>query len=94
VTVYDYDEAAAELRTTKTWLQRHINELPHTKLGRVVTFDDDDLARIRQIHHREPACGLLVEAQAQAQAHADAALLRPHPLAALKPLPARSRRAS
>lgn len=88
MTTYDYDEAAAELRTTKTWLQRHINELPHTKIGRTVTFSDDDVNRIRQIHHREPACGPLA-----APTPAPIVSGR-HPLADLKPLPARSQRAS
>ncbi|MEW2260803.1 hypothetical protein [Streptomyces sp. NPDC047869] len=40
---------------TVTWLRRHIKRLPHTKLGRVVYFTDDDLRRIDTLFHHEPA---------------------------------------
>jgi hypothetical protein len=83
---YTYAEAAAELRVEKTWLQRHIKELPHSRKGRVVTFTDDDLVRIDQIHHHEPTHGplarpVLVPSPAGG-----------HPLADLKPLPSRGRK--
>ncbi|WP_031514763.1 helix-turn-helix domain-containing protein [Streptomyces sp. NRRL F-5123] len=85
MTIYDYDEAAAALRVEKSWLQRHIKELPHSKKGRVVTFTDADLERIDQMHHHEPSYGPLAK---PAPAPAVAGV---HPLAALKPLPARKR---
>lgn len=85
---YKYAEAAAELRVEEAWLRRHIKELPHSKKGRVVTFTDADLERIDQIHHHEPTHGPLAR---PAPVPTTAGV---HPLAALKPLPARSRRAS
>lgn len=84
-----YAEAATELRVEKTWLQRHIKELPHSKKGRVVTFTDEDLERIDQLFHHEPMNGPLASpAAVPAQ--------RPggHPLAHLTPLPSRGRRVS
>jgi hypothetical protein len=73
-----YPEAAAELRCEESWLRRHIKELPHTKLGRVVTFSDDDLARIYAMHHRDPQSPAPLRAVGGS-----------HPLASLKPLPRR-----
>lgn len=35
-------EAAEEIGVKKSWLQRHIAELPHGKLGRFVYFTDAD----------------------------------------------------
>lgn len=78
---YTYAEAAAELRVEERWLRRHIGRLPHSKKGRVVTFSDDDLMRIDQMHHHEPSMGPLAGASAPAAGA--------HPLAHLKPLPAR-----
>jgi hypothetical protein len=80
---FTYPEAAEELRVEERWLRRNIGQLPHSKKGRAVTFSDADLERIDQIHHHEPTTGPL------------AVVTRPkagsHPLATLKPLPARSR---
>jgi hypothetical protein len=75
-----YPEAAAELRVEERWLRRNIAQLPHSKKGRVVTFTEDDLARIDQMHHREP------DSVPQLAPGA-------HPLAGLRPLPARRRSA-
>jgi hypothetical protein len=84
---YTYAEAAAELRVEESWLRRHIKKLPHTKKGRVVTFSDADLERIDQMHHHEPTTGPLAVVPAPTPGA--------HPLANLRPLPARSaRRAS
>jgi hypothetical protein len=80
--LYDYDEAATELRVTRTWLQRHIKKLPHSKLGGTVYFTADDLAVIVRQHHHEPAT---TPQLAQAGAH---------PLAYLKPAPPRKRRSA
>ncbi|WP_327376243.1 helix-turn-helix domain-containing protein [Streptomyces sp. NBC_01216] len=78
---YTYPEAAEELRIEESWLRRHIKELPHSKKGRVVTFTDADLDRIDAIFHHEPTVGPLATVPASAAG--------PHPLAALRPLPAR-----
>ncbi|MFG2225340.1 helix-turn-helix domain-containing protein [Streptomyces sp. NPDC048644] len=78
---YTYDEAAEALRVHPTWLRRHIKELPHSKKGRVVTFSEDDIERIDRQFHHEPVDS------APAAAPSSAA---PHPLANLRPLPARS----
>lgn len=78
---YTYEEAAEKLRVEVRWLQRNINRLPRSKKGRVVTFTDEDLDRIDAMHHHEPE-------------HAAPALsvVGSHPLADLKPLPARRSR--
>lgn len=80
---YTYPEAAAELRVPETWLRRHIKGLPHSKKGRVVTFSDSDLERIDTLHHYEPTSGPLAIVPAP-QPPREA-----HPLAQLRPLPAR-----
>ncbi|MFC8859291.1 helix-turn-helix domain-containing protein [[Kitasatospora] papulosa] len=80
---YTYPEAAAELRCGERWLRRNIRRLPHSKKGAEVTFTEADLERIDQMHHVEPATGpLAVKAGPTPGAH---------PLALLKPLPARTR---
>lgn len=79
---YDYDEAAKELKCEKRWLQRNIKRLPHSKKGRVVTFTQDDIDRIDAMHHHEP------ETTESGQS-ARLCAVGPHPLAELKPLPAR-----
>ncbi|MYR61137.1 DNA-binding protein [Streptomyces sp. SID625] len=74
-----YTEAAATLPgVTETWLRRHIKKLPHTKVGRIVYFTDDDLSRIDALFHHEPTT-----------AATSAPGPSPHPLAHLVPLPAR-----
>lgn len=52
--LYDYGEAAAELRIEESWLRDHIRELPHSKFGGRVWFTDADLARIPSLFHHEP----------------------------------------
>lgn len=77
-----YAAAAAELGIDHTWLRRHIKELPHGKIGRRVYFTDADLERIDELFHHEPESGPL----------ARPVLVPPisgHPLADLRPLPAR-----
>lgn len=78
-----YAEAAAELGVEVSWLQRHIKELPHKKLGRVVYFTDADLARIDEMFHHEPT-----QAATPRAAGSNGQLLT------LKPLPARGQRAA
>lgn len=78
-----YGEAAAELKVSESWLRGNIKRLPHGKLGRSVYFTDSDLERIDELFHREPERGpLAVVKPIPATAGA-------HPLAGLKPLPAR-----
>ncbi|WP_424891862.1 helix-turn-helix domain-containing protein [Streptomyces sp. XH2] len=78
---YTYPEAAVELRVEESWLRRHIQKLPHTKKGRVVTFSEADLDAIDSIFHHTPTTGPLAP---PSRASAGA-----HPLAHLKPLPGR-----
>jgi hypothetical protein len=87
VKIFDYDEAAEELRVTKTWLQRHIKELPRSKKGRRVTFTQEDLDRIEAQFHLEPEFGPLGRPVPVPVSPAGG-----HPLAHLKPLPARRKR--
>jgi hypothetical protein len=84
----NYDEAAAELRVEKSWLQRHISELPHGKLGRFVYFTDEDIERIDAMFHHEPQSGPLARPVPVPDTPTG------HPLAWLKPIPARGSRAS
>lgn len=79
---YTYAEAAEELRVEETWLRRHIKKLPHSKKGRVVTFTDADLERIDALFHHEPTTGALAVVSATPATGS-------HPLAHLRPLPAR-----
>lgn len=81
---YTYEEAAEKLRVEVRWLQRNINRLPRSKKGRVVTFTDEDLDRIDAMHHHEPDTD---EPPQPAQLRSVDA----HPLAELKPLPARGK---
>lgn len=77
--LYDYDEAAEELRIEKSWLKRHIKRLPHVdRLGGRVFFTDDDLDRIIAAHHYDPPV-------AQPRAVAE------EPIPDLTPLPSRRR---
>ncbi|WP_335936666.1 DNA-binding protein [Streptomyces sp. PTD5-9] len=78
---YTYAEAADALRVEERWLRRNIARLPHSKLGRSVTFTDADLDRIDQMHHHEPTAGPLA---------VSAPAIGAHPMAHLKPLPSRS----
>lgn len=80
---HTYPEAAQVLRVEESWLRRHIKQLPHSKKGRVVTFSDDDLARIDALTHYEPTAGPL------AAAPPVKASAGPHPLSSLRPLPRR-----
>ena len=82
-----YAEAAEELPdgVTETWLRRHIKQLPHSKVGRVVYFTDADLERIDALHHHEPTTGPLAAPSSAIPATA------PHPLSQLRPLPRRGK---
>lgn len=80
---HTFPEAAAVLRCEESWLRRHIKKLPHTKLGRVVTFTDADLKRIDELFHHEPTTGPLALAPKPAPAAG------PHPMGHLRPLPSR-----
>lgn len=81
---HTYPEAAEILRVPEPWLRRHIKELPHSKKGREVTFSDADLDAIDAMFHHTPASA--VPAQ---PAQTTAPTTAPHPLATLRPLPAR-----
>jgi hypothetical protein len=50
MTYRGYAEAAAELPCFEYWLRRNISRLPHTRMGRKVSFSDEDIAAIRAIH--------------------------------------------
>lgn len=78
---HTYPEAAKALRVEESWLRRHIKQLPHSKKGRVVTFTDTDLERIDALFHHEPTAGALALVSSPAPVT--------HPLAHLRPLPAR-----
>ncbi|MCX4993794.1 helix-turn-helix domain-containing protein [Streptomyces longwoodensis] len=80
---HTYPQAAAVLSVDESWLRRHIKELPHTKLGRVVYFTDADLERIDALFHHEPSAGPLANATTPAPATTS------HPLSHLRPLPSR-----
>lgn len=80
---HTYPEAARILRVEESWLRRHIKQLPHSKKGRVVTFSDDDLARIDALTHYEPTTGPLSVAPLPQTGSG------PHPLSNLRPLPRR-----
>jgi hypothetical protein len=82
MTRHQYSQAAAELGIEESWLRRHIKQLPHTKLGRTVYFTDADLERIDALFHHEPTVGALTLVPAPASGV--------HPLAHLRPLPARN----
>lgn len=79
---FTYAEAAAELRASEFWLRRHIKQIPHSKAGKSVWFTAADLERIDQLLHHEPTTGPLAQPSTAATA--------PHPLANLRPLPART----
>lgn len=83
-----YPEAAAELRVPEGWLRKNIKRLPHKKLGRCVYFTPADIERIDAMAHNEPqgVRPALTAATSAPQTEA-------HPLAGLKPLPGRRRRA-
>jgi hypothetical protein len=83
---YTYAEAAEKLDVKESWLRQHIRRLPHIKLGRTVWFTDEHLARILQIHTHEPTAPQPVVAAPSP--------VGAHPLADLKPIPLRGRRAS
>jgi hypothetical protein len=83
---YSYAEAAEQLGVEESWLRQHIKRLPHIKLGRDVWFTDEQLLRILQIHTYEPP--------ALAPTVAAPSPVGAHPLADLKPIPLRGRRAS
>lgn len=78
-----YPAAAEELGVEESWLRRHIKRLPHSKLGRVVYFTDEDLARIDAQFHHEPG------AEANAFPTSAPSAAKAHPMGHLVPLPAR-----
>jgi hypothetical protein len=80
---HTYPEAAEILRVEESWLRRHIKQLPHTKVGRVVYFTESDLDRIDGLYHHEPTTGPLTVAPPP-QLGAGS-----HPLSNLRPLPRR-----
>lgn len=79
---HSYADAAEILGCEESWLRRHIKQLPHSKKGRNVTFSDNDLDRIDQLTHHEPSTGPLAVVPQPKPSGA-------HPLANLRPLPAR-----
>lgn len=79
--LHDYDEAAETLRVKVSWLQNHIKDLPHTKLGGTVYFTDDQLLRIVTQFSHDPE---------QPATPADTGTPQTR-LADLRPLPSRAR---
>lgn len=78
--LYDYDEAAEELRVTRTWLERHIKSLPHVAgLGGRVFFTDAHLDQILADRDYQPPAGPSRAVKAGSS------------LVDLKPLPSRRR---
>ncbi|MFF2774824.1 hypothetical protein ACFVU3_07935 [Streptomyces sp. NPDC058052] len=51
----DLDEAAVFLRCSKRFLEDNLRRIPHQKLGRSVSFDEADLAEIKEMHRVRPA---------------------------------------
>jgi hypothetical protein len=49
-----YDQAAEALNLPKSWLQKHIDSLPHQKYGHYVRFEPSDLDAIRAMHRHVP----------------------------------------
>jgi hypothetical protein len=49
-----YAQAAAILNLPAGWLRKHIKGLPHSKYGRLVRFDMDDIKAIRAMHKQAP----------------------------------------
>lgn len=49
-----YAQAAKILNLPATWLRKHIKGLPHSKYGRLVRFDMDDIKAIRAMHKQAP----------------------------------------
>lgn len=43
-----YPQAAAELGCAEEFLRRNIKKLPHHKVGKTVSFHDDDMELLRQ----------------------------------------------
>lgn len=82
--LHTYEQAAELLAPVEeSWLRNNVRKLPHSKIGGVVFFTDDDIARIaRDLYHVEP--------QNEPRTRASSALAAavpsgPHPLADLKP---------
>lgn len=71
--LYGYAEAATALDLPETWLRRHINELPHCKVGQHVKFTEAHLREIAEMFEVRPD-------QPAAPANVPAALLELRPL--------------
>ncbi|GAA1977135.1 hypothetical protein [Kitasatospora viridis] len=56
----DYEACATALGLdSPNWLQEHISELPHVRLGKYVRFSADNLAQIIRTHTVLPAAAEL-----------------------------------
>ncbi|MEU3972384.1 hypothetical protein [Streptomyces bacillaris] len=51
---YDIDEAAEYLRCKRYFLEEHLKELPHQRMGRSISFDEIDLEAIKDMHRVKP----------------------------------------
>jgi hypothetical protein len=64
--IYNMNEAAAQLRKSRRWLQGWLANHPvdqfgqpfYSPFGRTKTFDDSDLARIRKAAREDERCRL------------------------------------
>ena len=43
--LWDIKQAAEYFRVSETWIRRHLSELPHSRHGRLIRFDPDELRR-------------------------------------------------
>lgn len=56
-----FADAAAKLRAaghtkmTEHWLRSHLDQVPHTRIGREITFTDDQLRAFLDGHSHTPA---------------------------------------
>lgn len=57
---YGFEEAATKLRNagykkiTENWLRRHLSQVPHTRIGREITFTDEQLLAFLAAHSTAP----------------------------------------
>ncbi|MFZ3595124.1 hypothetical protein [Streptomyces sp. BH104] len=72
---FDYDEAAEKLRCKRRFLEDHIKELPHQKIGQEPSFCECELALIQAMFTVTPP-GLFEEPE-QAPTTPELTALRP-----------------
>ncbi|MFJ8760796.1 hypothetical protein [Streptomyces cyaneofuscatus] len=52
---YDLAEAAEYLRCKPYFLEEHLKELPHQRMGRSISFDESELEEIKEMFRVRPA---------------------------------------